>query len=500
MDDLQKYYGEKFTKVVPNDADNWSSEYYAILSHTVMSDVQFEAHGDSDACNVEINDEIEAGDKAAETHLIVKVCDAIMGSGKTESAITYMNSHPDQHFIYITPYRDEARRIIASCPALNFTEPETEFTKKNNIPRSIYTQTLVNQNRNIASTHQCFRFYKKELRELIKERHYTLIIDESVEILSRSKVKQADFQLLKDAGYITQDERGVYRATDKGAGYTGGAFDEVLKTIREDDIIEIVDGNDKESCSFFWWCLSAELLRCFDDVIVLTYLFPSCSLHHLIEMNEIPYRYIGVSKTDGVFSFADSIEYIPEYTKHLGEMIDIFDNDRMNAVGNEKFALSQNWFLRRDQKHMKEVKQLKKHIYNYFKRYCTDGPDSRMWSTYSKAMRLICGDGYTKKFLVFNKCATNDYGDRTWLAYCVNIYMNVGQKLYYKEHGIEADEDAYALSVMLQWIWRSAIRNGEKIHIYIPSARMRGLLRQWITNVTAKSQEDTQDETDSTAA
>lgn len=318
---------------------------------------------------------------------------------------------------------------------------------------------------------------------MIRERHYTLIVDESVEILSRSKVKQSDFQILKDAGYIAQDERGVYRATDKGAGYAGGALDEAMKTIREDDIIEIVDGTDDESYSFFWWCLSAELLQCFDDVLILTYLFPSCSLHHLIEMNEIPYRYIGVSKTDGVFSFADSIEYIPEYTKHLSEMIDIFDNDRMNSVGKEKFALSQNWFLRRDQKHKKEVEQLKKNVYNYFKRYCTDGADSRLWATYSKAKKLIGGDGYSKKFLIFNKCATNDYSDRTWLAYCVNVYMNVGQKLYYKKHGIEADEDTYALSVMIQWIWRSAIRNGQQIHIYVPSARMRGLLRQWIASV-----------------
>ena len=33
---------------------------------------------------------------------------------------------------------------------------------------------------------------------------------------------------------------------------------------------------------------------------------------------------------------------------------------------------------------------------------------------------------------------------------------------------------------MLQFIWRSAIRDGKEIWIYIPSIRMRTLLKKWI--------------------
>ena len=33
---------------------------------------------------------------------------------------------------------------------------------------------------------------------------------------------------------------------------------------------------------------------------------------------------------------------------------------------------------------------------------------------------------------------------------------------------------------MLQFIWRSAIRDGKEIWVYIPSIRMRNLLKQWI--------------------
>jgi hypothetical protein len=47
------------------------------------------------------------------------------------------------------------------------------------------------------------------------------------------------------------------------------------------------------------------------------------------------------------------------------------------------------------------------------------------------------------------------------------------------------DKEAYALSEMVQWIWRSAIRKGEDIWIYIPSRRMRTLLQDWLARLAA---------------
>ena len=66
------------------------------------------------------------------------------------------------------------------------------------------------------------------------------------------------------------------------------------------------------------------------------------------------------------------------------------------------------------------------------------------------------------------------------MIYLVNLFMNVGEKTFYHKHGIEADDDMYALSIMVQWIWRSAIRDGDEIYLYIPSRRMRSLLENWI--------------------
>ena len=48
--------------------------------------------------------------------------------------------------------------------------------------------------------------------------------------------------------------------------------------------------------------------------------------------------------------------------------------------------------------------------------------------------------------------------------------------------GIYPDENLYALSCLIQWIFRSRIRDGEKIEVYIPNLRMRSLLIDWLEN------------------
>ena len=91
-------------------------------------------------------------------------------------------------------------------------------------------------------------------------------------------------------------------------------------------------------------------------------------------------------------------------------------------------------------------------------------------------------------FLPCNARATNDYADRTVLAYLINLYANPFVKRYFANKNqkdgtnIAVNEDMLALGCMIQWIWRSAIRKPEPEHIkvYIPSKRMRKLFIQWL--------------------
>ena len=41
--------------------------------------------------------------------------------------------------------------------------------------------------------------------------------------------------------------------------------------------------------------------------------------------------------------------------------------------------------------------------------------------------------------------------------------------------------DSYALSEMVQWIWRTRVRRGEPVTVYMPSKKMRKLLNTWLS-------------------
>lgn len=404
---------------------------------------------------------------------MVKVCDAIMGTGKSSAAITYMNEHPEKRFIYITPYLEEANRIATSCDKTQFFEPQkiTQFSGS----KTLHTIDLVSRGENIATTHQAFRFYPQELLDLVKEKQYTLIIDENVDVLETLDEDPADIQMAIDAGYIEETRSGVYHLVKDV--YTGKLHRDLFRVLRTRDLIKVT-GEKKES--FFYWQLPPELITSFEEVFILTYLFNGQSLHHFLEMYNIPYEFIGIDKADGVFRFSDTSRYVPDYVYTLKDMIHIIDNKKLNQIGEDNFALSLSWFG----KEQSDIKKLKNNVYNFFNHICSATSAERMWSTYADAEYKLRGKGYSNGFIPFNKKATNNFKDRTAAAYCVNIFMNVGQKLFYQNNGVDVYEDDYALSIMVQWIWRSAIRDGKKIWLYVPSKRMRDLLTNWIEEVS----------------
>ena len=399
-----------------------------------------------------------------------------MGTGKSQSAIAYMNEHSDEKFIYITPYLDEANRIRKGCPNLRFVEPSNKL-KQYDFRKSTHTAALIKEGRNITTTHQAFKGYTPSTLENIREQGYTLIIDENVDVLEVFDFHPNDLQLAVEAGYIAENN-GMYSIARED--YKGKALAELFTLMKSRELIRI---EDKGAKTLFYWALPPELLTSFKDVFILTYLFKGQSLHHFIEIYNIPYEYIGIERTEGGtgFQFCEYPGYTPEYVSHLGDMLNILDTGKVNDIGDDYYALSMNWFKKNED----GVEQLKRNVNNCFNNIWRDIPaDQRLWGSYNGEFSKIKGKGYTKAFLTFNAKATNAYKDRNCLVYIANLFMNVNEKKFYQMHGIEVDEDIYALSIMVQWIWRSAIRDGEKVNLYIPSKRMRTLLINWIENAS----------------
>ena len=388
-----------------------------------------------------------------------------------------MNEHRGKKFIYITPYLAESNRIKEGCPELHFVEPSNKLSEYH-FRKTEHTAALISEGCNITTTHAAFRNYNRDTLAMIRELGYTLIIDESLDILIESQMKTNDIGGLVATGFLESDGT-TYRATDKL--YDSGKFEDEMKMFRSRDIL-CVDGQKRQK--LYYWALPQELLTSFDEVFVLTYLFTGQALCYFMKIYKIPYTYIGVSLKDGVYRFSDNTDYVPEYTKHIKDLIHIVESPKLNRIGDPPHALSMNWYQRRKAGEDGELKTVKDHIFNCYNniwRGCK--ADERMWGTYKSACNKVKGRGYTKSYVVFNERATNSYINKRYLAYAVNLFMNVAERRVYEKFGVEVDQDMYALSTMLQWIWRSAIRRGEEIWLYVPSRRMRTLLKDWMERV-----------------
>jgi hypothetical protein len=101
---------------------------------------------------------------------MIKIIDALMGTGKTTKMIDEMNAHPEQLYMVVVPFLKECKRIINGCPALNFVEPSDDKH-----PKSASLKMLVRDGRNIVVTHKLFSKIElaPALYEQIKAYGYT---------------------------------------------------------------------------------------------------------------------------------------------------------------------------------------------------------------------------------------------------------------------------------------------------------------------------------------
>lgn len=401
---------------------------------------------------------------------MIKVCDSLMGTGKTSAAIAYMNSHPEKKFVYVTPYLDEVARIKQACKKLHFVEPSGKvpncaFSKVR------HTVELLKKGRNIATTHAAFTSYPIEYATIIKEQGYTLILDECLSMLEKSDASSSDIAIALKSGLLKREDGVITRGSLQ---YNGILFHKLVRCTESKGLV--MSEEDGAECAYFW-IIAPNVLLSFEQVILMTYMFSGQEMSLYLKANDIPYQYIGVTHDQDGYHFTDSPTSDADLCREAGGRIEVLDDPHYNSVGEDYYAMSMNWFANKPD----GVESLKKKIGGYFNYVHRSIPNSSgLWGTYTDAFQKIKGAGYTKTFLPFNARATNEYRDRVLLAYPCNVFMNVRIVSIYEKMGIKVDQDRYALSVMLQWIWRSAIRDGKSVKLYLPSSRMRSLLARWI--------------------
>lgn len=401
------------------------------------------------------------------------IVDEIMGSGKSSAAINYINNSPhDKKFLVITPYLDEIKRYKKMCGKKHFKEPQYNGGSKLDNLRE-----LLKNGENIVSTHSLFHRFDSDLVSTCETLGYTLIMDEVTDVIEEYSITNDDIKNLLN-NYCTLDESSGRLIWRDDAQYYEGKFSEIKNMCNTGSVVLARQ-------HMLLWLFPAEVFKAFEEVYILTYMFSSQIQCYYYNYSNIKYKYLGISGDSlETYSFSDIEDDNNIPHDYLG-LINISSHEKLNIIGKDKYALSKSWYSSNSKTAV--MKQLKNNVLNYFHNIVNASSKDVLWTTFKDYKPQINGKGYTKGFLSINARATNLYKERKYLCYLVNVYFNPMIKGFFQDRGIEVDEDGYALSEMLQWIWRSAIRDGNPIWIYIPSSRMRGLLQNWINNISSVS-------------
>lgn len=405
------------------------------------------------------------------------VVDSVMGSGKTSAAINMINeSDDDTRFFFITPYLAQVDRIIRSCPGKQFEQPVVidDYSKRRNLIQ------LVKDRKNIASTHAMFKCLTPEIMELFHQNEYTLIMDETFITMEENTLCDLeDIRPLFNFGILTAP--GKAGIVGHNLGDTNSKITNPYKNMCDNKMLGYCNtsGGDMYLLRLF----PIDNFLAFKEVYIMTYMFGGQIIASYFRLHGIRWMTLGVAGTDVSdyhFSLSPTVS-LP--FNNISELIRI--SYKRNDIGLEN-SLSHTWY---DKKCNKEtIRRICKNTYNFFHNDLRIKPRATIWTCFKSSLPLFEKDKtfkpYVNSFVPINAKASNDYADRTAVAYPVNIFYKPYIKNFIQAGGIEFDEDMYATSEMLQFIWRSAIRRGEPIDLYIPSTRMRNLLQKWIENIS----------------
>lgn len=403
----------------------------------------------------------------------IHIVDSVMGTGKTQACIAWMRQHPEQKYLYVTPYLDECSRIQASAPELDFQQPQENKTKSADLLR------LLSEGKNITTTHELLSLMKDSDVEYIKKFKYILFLDEELSCIENLSIESADLDFLMKNNFVQveQNTKEVrWTNPDNKKSKLIGHYKEDIQRkphyLVKDNVL--------------MWLFQLDVLKAFESVYILTFLFSSSIMAGYLINNDVSFDFCHVENG----SFSDGYKRVTQEEKaSFKELIEIYEgsyNDNWYGKTRKKddrFLLSQNWFSK--QSNSVRINQLRNNAYNFVRYKCKAHKEDVLWTSYKDYADALTSDKLTyqsrkSNWLAWNTKATNQYADRTVLVYLLNVFPNPLFKNYLENDNFQFNEDDYALSALLQWIWRSAIRNGKKVTIYIPAPRMRQLLTDWL--------------------
>ncbi len=415
----------------------------------------------------------------------IEVLDAPMGVGKTTAIINWMLADTTNKYLYVSPMLSEVEeRIPEACAALEFVFPNTEFCKT----KSEHLLTLLKEERNVAFTHSLFKDLSKEHLKEIARVGYVLIIDEEVGLIEpyNGRYKKGDIISLEKAGHIKVDESNM--------GKVEWLWDDMEGYTQYSDLKRLCSVNmlycSKRNRDMMVVQLPISLVDSSKRTIVLTYLFKGSVMESFLKLRGFEY-----TTFDEVVLLKNPKEVL-EQAKALISVCNTTSTDQV-----KRLSMSSTWYSQSaTQKQLSKVGAAIRSVYRKVVKDCGDRKEARdkilLTLPKDSSSALITGKGGKRMvipkevsgvqdmFLYCGARATNDFADKSVVIHAYNRFVNLTVKSYLQDYGVDSgavpDDDLFALSEMVQFIWRSRVRKDQPIEVYILPKRMEDLFIKWL--------------------
>ena len=403
----------------------------------------------------------------------VTIIDQPCGSGKTSRMLKSFQR--DLKYLVVVPLLSEVQRVIKDA-SVEFKEPLDEQGLKSESLEELLLLGL-----NVVTTHKLYTDVAHMAHKSLLS-DYHIIIDEVLDVcrVISDKSSTSVKELYLGPKYIRVDEEdGRVVATQK--------WDE-----QKDDINDTLDPKiynyAKAGClyllnnMFFIWALPPALLSNGLSVTIMTYKAQGSMFQlYLKKLGITPERKVCTDEEEAAFIRKAreliTVKTIPSLEKKM----------KFNYGGQQRFK-----------KFPKCSKQVATALKNLKERDLKNVPTNEIALTCVKSLWYKSGSKDTKDpkpgpFSINSRMfkgtnwisnttrGTNDYSNCSTLIYLYDQHPHP-HLINWLQTGRKSFSDKYALTELIQWIWRSRVRNNQPITIYMPSERMRKILDDWLSS------------------
>lgn len=433
--------------------------------------------------------------------------DSPMGAGKTTALFSKLNNEyqkqDNKRYICIVLYKTEQNRYKES---LKETLPKIpkDGQKIDDIVK------LIDKGENIITTHALFDMFDDSVIDSIKNSQYDydLFIDEQPTVLKGiiggsnnykntnndkiNDINSYDLSLALNNNIIEKTDAGKYIWNNESAYnlYGKGVFFSLKQYLSKYDLYKHSENNTNNIPNdTFISMTKINTFTCFNQVWVLSYLIKGSILENYFNFYDI---------TDFNYYHVKNNSFIQGYKKEYPD-IDRLKLEPFKYCFNKSLSYSGY-----DRLKDTDYKELLRKMDNFKIRKTEQNkkPKSKKgtrtpayyYTVYQKAndkLKQIKRENKTKldisiddTYLIpCNVKGTNEYKERYIIGYLIDRYINPMYQSFFANNNITIDNNLFSLSELIQFIWRSNIRDessSQPVYLYIASKNTYELFTKFL--------------------